>query len=139
MHWLPLPEIPPVFALLSAPRIDPAAIIAWVLTTLGIQALVWGIARDSADIEWWRSALLAVLVAGLSAFALAVANAGEGVSPGPIAGAVLGTAFAVWLIGGALYEVETWQRVVISLASPVIGMVAAASGIALRIAIIGQG
>ena len=136
---MPYPEIETTATLaLLYSRVDPATIFAWIVSVLGIQALMWGIARDSTDIEWWRAALLSTLVTGISFFVLAVVGTGDdgGLPVGPIIGAAFATAFAVWIVGGMLYDPEVWQRAVLAAASPVIGVIAWILGLLLRNAII---
>ena len=49
-----------------------------------------------------------------------------------MAGVLLFGAFVIWVICGFLYEMEIWQRIVVALATPVIGALALEGGIVIR-------
>lgn len=128
-------SVPPVLArVLILPR-DPSFYFAFALAVLGTQLLVWGLARHSADIEWWRAT--AVSVIGILCGNLAMHFYASGSGLAQVAGVLLGGAFVTWIVSGWLYEVETWQRAVLAFATPVIGTVAMIGGILIKIAIFG--
>jgi hypothetical protein len=119
-------EIDPILARLIVSR-DPAGYFAIVYALAGIQTLVWAIARDNVDIEWWRALALAFIAVVVGGMAVAA-----GLSVGAL-GAILGCAFAIWLICGWLYDgLEIWQRVTLSLGGAVIGSIAMLLGIVTR-------
>ncbi len=107
------------------------------MATLGTQALLWGIARDSADIEWWRAGSIAAIITVVSVVVLRLIAIEESFAFGPIIAAIMGCAFATWLAGGFIYELETWQRATLAASSPVIGTLAVMAGVWLRNAVIG--
>ncbi|MCB1062018.1 MAG: hypothetical protein KDN20_03730 [Verrucomicrobiae bacterium] len=118
-------------------RVDPAIVFALGFATLGTQALLWGIARDSADIEWWRAASIAAVITVVSLMVLRLLAIEESLAFGPIVAAIVGCAFATWLVGGFVYDLETWQRAVLTVTSPVIGTLSLVIGVWLRNAVIG--
>ncbi|MCB1086426.1 MAG: hypothetical protein KDM63_05235 [Verrucomicrobiae bacterium] len=132
-----LPAFEPVLAIFRTVPRDPAIYFAFGLTLLGIQALIWGIARDNTDIEWWRSSAVAIVAVVIGSMILSFIVRQETFSAIPILGGIFGCGFAVWLIGGFLYELEIWQRLTLSLASPIIGGVGMFLGVLLRNLIIG--
>ncbi len=115
---------------------DPAAVFALVFCIPGLQLLAWCLARHSSDIEWWRAAALAAIVTVISIVVLNLLGLGEGLRPVPIVSAFVGCAFATWLGAGLLYDMETWQRVTLSLSAPVVGTIAWFLGVLLRNGII---
>jgi hypothetical protein len=120
----------PMLARLITVR-DPAIVFAFIFALLGNQGLIWAIARDNVDIEWWRASALAVLTAFMGSLAVPL-----GVSLG--LGAILGSAFAVWLLCGWLYEgIELWQRAIMALGAAGLGWIAMLLGIQARIQILG--
>jgi len=83
------------------------------------QLLIWGLARHSTYVEFWRSIAVSVVGVLCGSFVLR-AIAEFGISQ--IAGFALGGTFATWIITGWLYEFEIPHRVAVSLATPVIGV-----------------
>jgi hypothetical protein len=78
-----------------------------------MQTLVWGIARHSADIEFWRTGAFCLLVGSMTLLGLAVGGVG-GLATAAILGWVCG-----WVILGYVFDLENWQRQVMTLVGPI--------------------
>lgn len=92
---------------------DLGAFLSVCLYVVLMQGLLWSIARHSADLEWWRTVAFCA-AAGLStAFGL-----GLGGIEGIVTAALLGFPCA-WVMLGWVFELETWQRSVMTAVGPV--------------------
>ncbi|MEM0968659.1 MAG: hypothetical protein AAGJ31_04860 [Verrucomicrobiota bacterium] len=97
------------------------------LLLLGTQFLVWLFARDTTEVDWWRSMALCAVV-GFVMFILTQMGAQSGKSwIGPVAGML-----AASLMVGFLYEMEVWQRILTSLGTPCIAIGSFFSGYWLK-------
>ncbi len=114
-------------------RRDLATVIAIILSILSVQLALWIMARHSADIEWWRATALGCVAAVVSPFAMAMFS--KGIQMG--AGSVIIALFAIWLIAGFLYDLEIWQKILLTLLCPVIGLGAYFLALLIRNAIFG--
>ncbi|RYD29064.1 MAG: hypothetical protein EOP87_18850 [Verrucomicrobiaceae bacterium] len=78
-----------------------------------MQWLVWSIARHSADIELWRTGAFCLLVGSMTILGLGMGGLG-----GILSAAILGF-LCGWVILGYVFELETWQRAVMTAVGPV--------------------
>ena len=83
-------------------------------TYIGLmQLLIWSIARHSADIELWRTGAFCLLVGSMTTLGLAIGGGG-GIATAAILGFLSG-----WTILGYVFEMEIWQRGLITAVGPV--------------------
>lgn len=115
-----------------APR-DPALIIALFILIPTIQLLLWGIGRYSLDTEWWKGTCLSAAVLVLCVMIPPIVDN----NLKTLIGVYSLCALAVWIISHVLYEPELWQRVLLTLLSPLLGTGAWIAGIAIRKAVFG--
>ncbi len=106
---------------------DPAAYFALAFLVLSIQGLVWGIGRDSLELDWWRTLPLAFLL--LYAFPIVTAT---GLTPLSVGVCLVLSAMLVWSLAGFFYEADRRQRFVMCSVLPFLGMVAFPLGVGLR-------
>lgn len=78
-----------------------------------MQLLIWSIARHSADIDVWRTGAFCLLVGSMTALGLAIGGV-EGIASAAIMGFLSG-----WAILGYVFELEVWQRGVMTAVGPV--------------------
>jgi hypothetical protein len=78
-----------------------------------MQLLIWSIARHSADIELWRTGAFCLLVGCMTGIGLAIGGI-EGIASAAILGFLSG-----WAILGYVFELEVWQRGVITAVGPI--------------------
>ena len=96
---------------------DPVVYFTFLFSLVEIQLLVWLIARDYTDVDWWKSAALAVLATvGACVITYFLPDVVESIAVGVAA------AFGGWIINGFLYDELDWQRRLgISISIPIIG------------------
>ncbi|RYD38909.1 MAG: hypothetical protein EOP85_16775 [Verrucomicrobiaceae bacterium] len=78
-----------------------------------MQWLLWSIARHSADIEIWRTTAFCLLVGVLTVMGLAFGGIG-----GLLSAAILGF-LGGWILLGYVFDLETWQRAVMTAVGPI--------------------
>lgn len=78
-----------------------------------MQLLIWSIARHSAEIDVWRTGAFCLLVGSMTALGLAIGGTG-GIASAAILGFLSG-----WTILGYVFELEVWQRGVMTAVGPV--------------------
>ncbi len=108
-----------------APR-DIGIYLTAILMLVMMQGLIWGIARHSTDIEFWRCVGLCA-IAGIAA----ITGYAIGGSQGWLLGILLG-AFAGYLIAGFVYDFDLWQRLVVTVCAPVFAFVSFYGGYWLK-------
>lgn len=99
--------------------------------TIGIylglmQWLVWSIARHTADIEIWRIGAFCLLVGCMT-----ILGVGMGGLGGILSAAILGF-LCGWVILGYVFELETWQRAVITAVGPFAAVISFLAGYWLK-------
>ena len=126
-------ELAAPFPLAYAYVRDPAAAFALIFALIGVYLLIWLIARDTVENDWLRAFGIAVI--GIIAASAPTWWQDQGMLT--FAGVLAFGAFAVWIVCGWLYDMEIWQRLVTSLVTPPIGLLAFKGGVLLRQAIFG--
>lgn len=124
-------EYPPLMSRIASR--DPASVIALFILIPTVQLLLWGIGRYSLDTEWWKGTCLSVVLVVLSMMILPIMDNDFKTQIGFYSLCAL----AVWILSNFLYEPELWQRVVLTLVSPLLGAGAWIAGIAIRMAVFG--
>lgn len=99
---------------------DPTTIFHLVMLWASVQLIIWIVGRDSLENDAWRSFALAILTTIVPAMVAAMGSV-DG-AKGLIAAAIL-LALPVWIVCGYLYEPETRQRVILTVAVPVASVV----------------
>ncbi len=120
-----------IFSLASQDASSALAVFVRVPTDLGFylfvgltygctHLLVWLIARDSSDMDWWRSLGTSMSVAVPAGVALAFFQNEASLST--VIGGILLALFIAWLVYGWLFDLEIWQRIVMTVATPAIAV-----------------
>lgn len=103
---------------------DPGVYLVLLISILLVQLLVWGIARHSVYLDWWRSASLAIVAGVVTLLGMTI---GGGFLPGFVFGVM-----AVYLFAGLVYEFELWQRIVVTVSVPILSFLSFIGGFALK-------
>ena len=125
-------DFEPVLARVYGYHRDPASIFALILAGVFCQTLIWGIARDTTDVEWWRAFAIAAFVMVITGVLGTLGLRSEEERILKAVGAFAFIVFANWLFSGVLYDFETWQRVVVCVATPILCALAMLGGLYLR-------
>lgn len=91
-----------------------------------MQWLVWSIARHSADIELWRTGAFCLLVGSMT-----ILGVGMGGLGGILSAAILGF-LCGWVVLGYVFDLETWQRAVMTAVGPVAAVLSFLAGYWLK-------
>lgn len=95
---------------------DPVVYFAFLTLLLSLQLFIWLVARHVSDVPWWNTFGITFVV-----FTGTLIGTYVSFSFANVIATYLACGFIVWLVAGWLYEMEIWQRVVVSTFSPALG------------------